>query len=172
MLFLIPGNVCQIIFFLWCCAEKVLKELMRSTDCRIKDVRQFVSDIKPDLKYNIAPITDVYGPAGTDDAIECIVVSRETIRGAEAVNKIRAERGKNFLICFLFSLMISEYVVNYLCCYCVSTGCWIQIAVHTAVASSSRFTTDCSLLLQIVFASGLAEDIIVSTVKAMSLCHH
>ena len=59
---------------------------------RIKGVHDFVRDIKPGLCYKIVPIVDVYGPAGDDANIECIVVSQETTRGASAVNVRRAKQ--------------------------------------------------------------------------------
>jgi len=73
-------------------AEKVLNELMLTVEERIQGVQEFVHDIKPGLHFNIVPIDDLYGPAGTDSSIECIVVSQETVRGAAAVNKRRAEQ--------------------------------------------------------------------------------
>ena len=81
-------------------AEKVLKELMQPTHDRLDRVQQFVSDIKPSLHYNIVPITDPFGPAVTDSQLECIVVSPETIPGANGINVKRAEQVKIEIISF------------------------------------------------------------------------
>lgn len=75
--------------------EKVLNELMSDVCNRIDNVRLLVNDIKPTLQYQIVPIDDVYGPAGTDGSIECIVVSQETIGGAGAINVRRTEQVPN-----------------------------------------------------------------------------
>jgi phosphopantetheine adenylyltransferase len=73
---------------------------MGSVEERIDDVRRFVCDVKPGLHYNIVPIVDVYGPAGSDKNLECIVVSQETVRGAHAINSRRAEQ-----VCYLYYIV-------------------------------------------------------------------
>ena len=74
------------------CAEKVLSELLQPTSDRLSCVHQFVSDIKPSLQYSVVPITDPFGPAVTDAQLECIVVSSETVRGANSINVRRADQ--------------------------------------------------------------------------------
>jgi len=76
-------------------AEKVLKELMQPIHDRLDRVQQFVDDIKPCLQYNIVPITDPFGPAVTDSQLECIVVSAETVPGANSINVKRAAQVNN-----------------------------------------------------------------------------
>lgn len=73
-------------------AEKILNELMQPIGDRLDSVRQFVSDIKPSLQYSIVPITDPFGPAVTDSQLECIVVSTETVCGANSINVKRTEQ--------------------------------------------------------------------------------
>lgn len=70
--------------------DKVLNELMQTTEERIKAIHNFVTDVKPNLRYNMVPINDPFGPPITHPDFDCIVVSRETVRGAEAINKRRA----------------------------------------------------------------------------------
>ena len=74
------------------CAEKVLSELMQPIDDRLNRVHQFASDVKPSLQFNIVPITDPFGPAVTDSQLGCIVVSAETVSGANSINVKRAEQ--------------------------------------------------------------------------------
>ena len=65
---------------------------MESTEDRIKAVKDFLTDIKPDLEYRIVPITDPYGPSIVDPDIGCLVVSTETIKGGNMVNEKRQEK--------------------------------------------------------------------------------
>ena len=69
--------------------DKVLWELMEPISSRLDAVRRFVSDLKPNLHYNIVPIVDPFGPAITDADLQGIVVSSETVRGANAINERR-----------------------------------------------------------------------------------
>jgi len=68
---------------------------MQTIDDRLDSVRQFASDIKPSLQFNIVPITDPFGPAVTDSQLECIVVSSETVSGASSINVKRTEQVKS-----------------------------------------------------------------------------
>ncbi|NXP56017.1 COASY synthase, partial [Heliornis fulica] len=73
--------------------DKVLTELIEPYDQREAKLREFLEDIKPSLRYDIVPLADPYGPAVTDPDLQCLVVSEETRRGGEAVNKKRLENG-------------------------------------------------------------------------------
>lgn len=48
-------------------------------------------DIKPSLAFDIIPLLDPYGPAGSDPSLEFLVVSEETYRGGMAVNRFRLD---------------------------------------------------------------------------------
>ena len=60
---------------------------------RCSHVRQFIKLLKPELSIELVPLRDVCGPTGKVPEIECLVVSRETVCGAETVNKTRTEKG-------------------------------------------------------------------------------
>jgi len=80
-------------FSIWF-AEKVLNELVQPLADRLDSVHQFVADIKPSLQYNIVPITDPFGPSITDSHLGCIVVSAETVSGANVINVKRVQQVK------------------------------------------------------------------------------
>ena len=73
-------------------SDKVLSELIRPTDARIIDVLSFLTDVKPSLQYKVTPITDPFGPTLVDEALQCLVVSEETVKGGQLVNVKRSER--------------------------------------------------------------------------------
>ncbi|KAI0306623.1 Nucleotidylyl transferase [Multifurca ochricompacta] len=73
--------------------KKDYKEVVESLPERIRGVRNFMELFKPTLVYDIVPINDVYGPAGTDPNIQALVVSKETTSGGKAVDQRREENG-------------------------------------------------------------------------------
>lgn len=64
--------------------NKAYKEVMQKLTVRITKVREFLSLFRPGIIYDIVPIDDVYGPTGWDPNVQALVVSRETMSGAEA----------------------------------------------------------------------------------------
>lgn len=72
---------------------KTLCELILPVSQRIAEVRQFLASIDDSLVYDIVPIPDAFGPTLTDADLQLIVVSRETMRGGQAVNDRRAAAG-------------------------------------------------------------------------------
>lgn len=77
--------------------NKELTHLIEPLEVRSKAVQDYVKSIKADLKVEIHPITDPYGPSIVDNNLQAIVVSKETIAGGMAVNKKRAESGLEVL---------------------------------------------------------------------------
>nr|XP_040031760.1 bifunctional coenzyme A synthase isoform X2 [Gasterosteus aculeatus aculeatus] len=73
--------------------KKVLRELVEPYALRAQRVQEFLQDIKPSLQVKIMPLEDPYGVSVVDPLLQCIVVSEETRRGGEAVNKKRIENG-------------------------------------------------------------------------------
>uniref|UniRef100_A0A8B9C4X8 Bifunctional coenzyme A synthase n=1 Tax=Anser brachyrhynchus TaxID=132585 RepID=A0A8B9C4X8_9AVES len=86
-------------------ADKVLKELIEPYELRAAKLREFLADVKPSVLYDIVPLADPYGPAVTDPELRCIVVSEETRKGGEAVNKKRLENGLAALELFEIQLI-------------------------------------------------------------------
>lgn len=66
---------------------KTLWELIEPINKRIGGVRDFLTDICPELDLTIVPITDPFGPTQHDPTIDLIVVSKETVKGGLKVNE-------------------------------------------------------------------------------------
>lgn len=75
----------------WHPTDKVLPELIEPYELRAAKLREFLEDVKPSLCYDIVPLADPFGPSVTDPDLQCLVVSEETRRGGEAVNRKRLE---------------------------------------------------------------------------------
>ncbi len=67
--------------------------------------------MKPGLTLDVVPIEDVFGPAGTDEDLDALVVSHETARGGEIIN---TERSKKVSVCVCVCMCACVYV-----CVCV-----------------------------------------------------
>ncbi|XP_029383777.1 bifunctional coenzyme A synthase [Echeneis naucrates] len=78
--------------------KKVLKELIEPYSLRVQRLREFLQDIKPSLQVEIVPLNDPFGVSVVDPELQCIVVSEETRKGGEAVNKKRIENGLPVLV--------------------------------------------------------------------------
>ncbi|KAM6897346.1 bifunctional coenzyme A synthase [Xenentodon cancila] len=73
--------------------KKVLKELIEPYSVRVQRLQEFLRDTKPSLQVQIVALEDPFGVSVVDPLLECIVVSEETKKGGEAVNKKRIENG-------------------------------------------------------------------------------
>jgi phosphopantetheine adenylyltransferase len=73
-------------------ASKVLPELIKPIDVRVSEVEAYLRDVKPWIKHEVVPITDIYGPTAWDDDLECLVVSPETVRGGLKINQERKKK--------------------------------------------------------------------------------
>ncbi|XP_007955947.1 bifunctional coenzyme A synthase [Orycteropus afer afer] len=71
--------------------SKLLPELLQPYAVRVEHLSEFLVDIKPSLTFDLIPLLDPYGPAGSDPSLEFLVVSEETYRGGMAVNRFRLE---------------------------------------------------------------------------------
>ncbi|RUS74030.1 hypothetical protein EGW08_018204 [Elysia chlorotica] len=73
--------------------KKPLWELMEEYSSRKEGVVNFVSDVKHSITVEPEQIFDIYGPTITDPNLQCLVVSKETSGGGNAVNQERLKRG-------------------------------------------------------------------------------
>ena len=64
--------------------KKANKDVMQSIDVRMAVAKAFLQLFRPQVQYEMVPITDVYGPTGWEPNIQALVVSKETLPGAEA----------------------------------------------------------------------------------------
>lgn len=85
--------------------SKKLTDLIQDTEARVRDVVQFLHEVRGPGDNFVTPISDPFGPAITDETLECIVGSDETKRGCEKINEIREERGFKKLAIHLIKLV-------------------------------------------------------------------
>lgn len=71
---------------------KKFKEFMEPLDKRIEAVERFLRIFKRGLVYEVVPISDMYGPTITDEKLEALMVSKETLKGGGMVNQERRNR--------------------------------------------------------------------------------
>ncbi|CAG8584226.1 8755_t:CDS:2 [Ambispora leptoticha] len=74
--------------------NKKYKEFLEPIDTRISKVLKFLRKLRSEafIQYQVVPIYDIYGPTATDPDIEAIVVSKETMAGANSINEERKKR--------------------------------------------------------------------------------
>ncbi|KAF9791216.1 hypothetical protein BJ322DRAFT_1104878 [Thelephora terrestris] len=88
--------------------NKANKHVLESLTHRIDRVRSFLTSFKPSLEYEIVPIHDVYGPP--DPEIQALVVSKETLSGAAAIDRKRKELGFPPLETFVIDVISANHV--------------------------------------------------------------
>ncbi|XP_008269732.1 bifunctional coenzyme A synthase [Oryctolagus cuniculus] len=85
--------------------SKLLPELLQPYAERVGHLSEFLVDIKPSLTFDVIPLLDPYGPAGSDPSLEFLVVSEETYRGGMAVNRFRLENDLEELALYQIQLL-------------------------------------------------------------------
>jgi len=85
--------------------NKILSELIEPVDERISNIQQLIELYKPGLNHKVVSITDPCGPSGTDDDLQLLVVSQETHKGGDVVNKKRCENNLLPLEVFIIDLI-------------------------------------------------------------------
>lgn len=88
--------------------SKILWELIAPVDERIHEVREYLTVLNQNLTYDIVPINDIYGPTIVEEDLQCIVVSKETFRGADKINEARLEKGWPKLEVHIVNLLEEE----------------------------------------------------------------
>lgn len=73
--------------------KKSNAHLIQPFHIRKKYIEYFMNYLKPSLKLDIVELFDPFGPTITDPSFEGIVVSSETLVGAQTINKLRHEKG-------------------------------------------------------------------------------
>lgn len=73
--------------------NKQYSDLIQPLSQRIRSVMDFVAMILPNKMFQIYEINDVYGPTGYISSIDALVVSHESSKGGQYVNKYRIEKG-------------------------------------------------------------------------------
>ncbi|EJU05276.1 hypothetical protein DACRYDRAFT_29855, partial [Dacryopinax primogenitus] len=66
-------------------------ELLQSLEMRTRAVQEFCTLFRPSVRVRCVEIRDVAGPTAWDRGIDALVVSRETVAGAEAIATLRAQ---------------------------------------------------------------------------------
>ncbi|KAF8197511.1 Nucleotidylyl transferase [Pholiota molesta] len=90
--------------------NKANKHVLEKLPRRMQRVHDFVRLFKPEILADIVPINDVYGPTGWDPDIQALVVSKETLSGAEAIAKHRAAHNLPPLRTFLIDVISSTHI--------------------------------------------------------------
>ncbi|XP_010592773.1 bifunctional coenzyme A synthase isoform X1 [Loxodonta africana] len=85
--------------------SKLLPELLQPYEVRVEHLSEFLVDVKPSLTFDLIPLLDPYGPAGSDPSLEFLVVSEETYRGGMAVNRFRLENDLEELALYQIQLL-------------------------------------------------------------------
>ncbi|KAG8816328.1 hypothetical protein FRC18_001065 [Serendipita sp. 400] len=88
--------------------KKSNREVLESIDLRMGSVRRFLELFRPDIEYEVVPISDVYGPTGSDPDIQALVVSKETLSGSQSIAKLRHERGLPALETYVIEVISSD----------------------------------------------------------------
>ena len=64
--------------------KKLWKEVLEPFSVRTDRTRTFLELFKPGIEYFCTPLNDVCGPTGYDPNVQALVVSKETLSGAES----------------------------------------------------------------------------------------
>ncbi|CAM9339110.1 unnamed protein product [Choristocarpus tenellus] len=94
----VAASLCQNVLTVGVTSDKMLKSksnyhLLGSLPERMSRVQDFLRSIDPGLQTRVEEILDPFGPPVVELDYDAIVVSSETIQGAEKINEIRQSKG-------------------------------------------------------------------------------
>ena len=84
------------------------KHTVSNYDERYENLFTFLSNIGMSNRAKIIPLADPYGPTIDDEQIDGIVTSRETMKTALEINKIRTQRKFEPLRIYVVDLMLAK----------------------------------------------------------------
>ncbi|EGF99356.1 uncharacterized protein MELLADRAFT_29192, partial [Melampsora larici-populina 98AG31] len=88
--------------------NKKYKSELQTLEERTRSVQNFINLISQNsLEISTVPLKDLYGPTASDPNIQALIVSYETISGADQIDEIRLKNGFNTLERFVIDLMIN-----------------------------------------------------------------
>ena len=79
-----------------------------SYESRRRDVEGFLRERGFLRRARIVPLDDSFGPTVDNNELEGIVVSEETEATAEAINRMRVERGRKPLLIFVITMVLAD----------------------------------------------------------------
>jgi len=88
--------------------DKTLGDVLLPFAQRQERLSHYLASTRPGIQYEIVPIEDPFGPSIVDEALECIVVSKETEKGGASVNRRRAAKGMRELAIDVVGLVGAE----------------------------------------------------------------
>ncbi|KAI8978545.1 hypothetical protein BDB01DRAFT_799154 [Pilobolus umbonatus] len=91
--------------------KKKHKNLISCTATRVEGVKKYLNRVRRNIKHDVVPIEDPFGPTATDPTIDALVVSKETFKGGEAVNRERYLRGFALLELRIIDVISSDHSV-------------------------------------------------------------
>jgi cytidyltransferase-like protein len=95
------------------CSDEFAKNLGKphktaSYDERLKELRNFLSNLGVAERAEVIPLNDAFGPTVTDRCIEAVVVSEETKPNADKINEQRMKNGIDPLRIVTINMVPSE----------------------------------------------------------------
>ena len=88
--------------------NKTGAEVIEPLDLRNAMVTDFLTSVKPQLVVDSVGISDPFGPSIVEKSLSCIVVSQETLKGGQAVNKRRVQNGLDELAVVVIGLVEAD----------------------------------------------------------------
>jgi pantetheine-phosphate adenylyltransferase len=85
--------------------NKKFAEVLEPISVRTRIVREFLNLTARDLEPYLVPLQDVAGPTGYDPEVSALVISEETMSGAQSIADLRREKGLQPLEVFVIDVI-------------------------------------------------------------------